>query len=118
MGAGDQVNYNLGIIKIMQGDYEAAQNYLGSTVSINSALTKVLMGNYGLAIETIDKIEDPTAKAYYVKAVAGARDGDPEVVFNALRTCIAKQPKFKARAAKDVEFYQWFEDAAFQEIVQ
>jgi len=118
MGAGDEVNYNLGIIKIMQGDYEAAQNYLGGTVSINSALTKILLGSYGLAIETIDKIEEPDGKAYYVKAVAGARDGDPEVVFNALRTCVAKQPKFKARAAKDVEFFQWFEDAAFKEIVQ
>jgi tetratricopeptide (TPR) repeat protein len=118
MGAGDEVNYNLGIIKIMQGDYEAAQNYYGGSINCNSALTKVLLGSYGQAIEIIDKIEDPDGRAYYIKAVAGARDGNPEIVFNALRTSVAKQPKFKARAAKDLEFGQWFEDAAFQEIVK
>jgi tetratricopeptide (TPR) repeat protein len=118
MGAGDEVNFNLGIIKIMQGDYEAAQNYYGGSINTNSALTKVLLGSFGQAIEIIDKIEEPDGRDYYVKAVAGARDGNPEIVFNALRTSIAKQPKFKARAAKDLEFSQWFEDAAFQEIVK
>ena len=118
MGVGDEVNYNIAIIKIMNGDYEAAQNYLGGTVSVNSALVKVLLGNNGQAIDVIDKIEDPSGLAYYVKAVAGAREGDSEVTFNALRTAVAKQPKLKAHAAKDLEFRQWFEDDAFKDIVQ
>ena len=118
MGAGEEVNYNLGIIKIIEGDYEAAQNYYGGTVSINSALTKLLLGSYGQAIEVIDKIEEPAGLAFYVKAVAGARDGNPEIVFNALRTAVAKEPKLKARAAKDLEFREFFEDAAFKEIVK
>ncbi len=118
MGAGEEVNYNLGMIKIIQGDYEAAQNYYGGTVSSNSALAKLLLGSYGQAIEVIDQIEEPTGTAFYVKAVAGARDGNPEIVFNALRTAVAKEPKLKARAVKDLEFSQWFEDAAFKEIVQ
>ncbi|MBL7113922.1 MAG: hypothetical protein ISS19_18430, partial [Bacteroidales bacterium] len=118
MGAGEEVNYNLGIIKIIEGDYEAAQNFYGGTVSVNSALTKVLLGSYGQAIEVIDKIEEPAGRAFYVKAVAGARDGNPEIVFNALRTAVAKEPKLKARAAKDLEFREFFEDAAFKEIVK
>ena len=66
----------------------------------------------------IDKMEDPCGKAYYVKAVAGAREGDTEIMFNALRTAVAKEPKLKEHAAKDLEFFQYFEDAAFKEIDQ
>ena len=117
-GAGPEVNYNLGIIKIMQGDYEAAQNYYGNTVSFNSALVKLLQGNTAAAIETLKKVEDPGAKVYYLMAVAGARDGDVELMYNSLRAAVARDASLKAHALKDVEFYKYFEEALFKEIMQ
>ena len=42
MGAGDVVNYNLGIIKIKQGDYTAAVNYFGNKPSFNAGLAQLL----------------------------------------------------------------------------
>jgi Flp pilus assembly protein TadD len=118
MGAGPEVNYNLGIIKIIQGDYAAAQNYLGNTVSFNSALVKLLQGNPAPAIETLKKIDDPGAKVYYLMAVAGARDGDVELMYNSLRAAVARDASLKAYALKDVEFYKYFEENLFKEIVQ
>ena len=117
-GAGPEVNYNLGIIKIMQGDYESAQNYYGNTVSFNSALVKLLQGNTAAAIETLKKVEDPGAKVYYLMAVAGARDGDVELMYNSLRAAVARDASLKAHALKDVEFFKYFEEALFKEIMQ
>ncbi len=118
MGAGPEVNYNLGIIKIMEGDYESAQNYYGNTVSLNSALVKLLQGSTSAAIETLKKVEDPGAKVYYLMAVAAARDGDVELMYNSLRGAVARDASLKAYALNDVEFYKYFEENLFKEIVQ
>jgi tetratricopeptide (TPR) repeat protein len=118
MGAGPEVNYNMGIIKIIQGDYTSAQNYYGNTISFNSALVKLLQGNPAPAVEILKKIEDPGAKVYYLMAVAGARDGDVELMYNSLRAAVARDASLKAYALKDVEFYKYFEEALFKEIMQ
>lgn len=117
-GAGPEVNYNMGIIKIIQGDYESAQNYYGNTVSFNSALVKLLQGSTSAAIETLKKVEDPGAKVYYLMAVAAARDGDVELMYNSLRASVARDASLKAYALKDVEFFKYFEEGLFKEIVQ
>lgn len=118
LGAGDEVNYNLAIIKILEGDYEAAQNYLGNTINFNSALVKLLQGNNAPAVEVLRKIEDGDAKVYYLMAVAGARDADVELMYNSLRAAVAEDPSLKERAVKDVEFYEYFEEDLFKEIMQ
>jgi len=118
LGAGDEVNYNLGIIKILEGDYEAAQNYYGSTICFNSALVKVLQGNNAPAAEVLKKIEDGDGKVFYLMAVAGARDGDVELMYNSMRTAVAKDPSLKEHAKMDVEFYKYFEEDLFKEITQ
>jgi tetratricopeptide (TPR) repeat protein len=118
MGAGPEVNYNLGIIKIMEGDYESAQNYYGNTVCFNSALVKLLQGSTAASLETLKKIENPGAKVYYLMAVAAARDGDVELMYNSLRAAVARDASLKAYALKDVEFYKYFEENLFKEIVQ
>ncbi len=118
MGAGDAVNYNLGIIKIMQGDYESAQNYLGNTTTFNTALAQLLNGNYGPAENILNDIEEDDAMVYYLKAVVGARDGDTELMYNSLRTAVAKDSDLKDRAAQDVEFFEYLQEDAFKSIVQ
>ena len=45
LGAGPKVNYNLGIVNIIEGDYETAVNYFGSEASYNAALAKYLKGD-------------------------------------------------------------------------
>jgi tetratricopeptide (TPR) repeat protein len=119
MGAGDEVNYNLGIIKIMQGDYEAAKSYFGAAENFNNALVILLNGNAGSAVEMLRQLDDdPTGANEYLMAVAGARENDTDVMYNALRTAIAKNASWKTRAAMDVEFYQYFEEDLFRQITQ
>jgi len=119
MGAGDEVNYNLGIIKIMQGDYEGAKSMFGAGENFNNALVMLLNGNPGSAVELLNKLDDdPSGMNEYLMAVGGAREDDVDVLYNSLRTAIAKDAKWKARAAMDVEFFKYFEEDLFKEITQ
>ena len=65
MGAGTEVNYNLGIIKIMQGDYEAAKSYFGAGESFNNALVMLLNGNPGHAVELLNKLDDAVSSLFF-----------------------------------------------------
>ena len=42
LGAGPDVNYNLGIVNVIEGDYDAAINYFGSEATFNCSLAKYL----------------------------------------------------------------------------
>ena len=119
MGAGDEVKYNLGIIKIMQGDYQAAKSYFGAAASFNNALVILLNDNPSQAAEMLNQLDDdPTGATEYLMAVAGARDNNTDLMYNSLRTAIAKNASWKAHAAKDVEFYQYFEEDLFRQVTQ
>lgn len=117
MGAGDEVNYNLAVLKIKEGDYEAAKSYLGASENFNNALVILLNGQSSHAIEMLRKL-DETAKTDYLIAVAAAREDDVEIMYNALRAAIALKPKLKERAVKDIEFFKYFEEDLFKEIMQ
>ncbi len=118
VGAGDEVNQNIAAIKIKEGDYEAATNYLGASECFNNALVILLNGQPSHAIEMARKL-DETAKTDYLIAVAAAREGETEIMYDALRAAVALAPdKVKEHAAKDIEFAAYFEDDVFKEIIQ
>ena len=119
MGAGDEVNYNLGIIKIKQGDYKAAVNYFGSKPSFNAALANLLNGDNDKALSILGELGDVEwGMVYYLKAVASARGGQDEGVYNNLRTAVGKKDKLKAYAVKDIEFAKYASNEAFTSIVE
>ena len=119
MGAGDAVNYNLGIIKIKQGDYTAAVNYFGNKPSFNAGLAQLLNGDVDKCLTTLGELGDTDcAKVYYLKAVAGARGSKDEVVINNLRKAIEKDAKLKDYAKKDAEFLSYAANEAFVGIVE
>lgn len=104
-GAGDEVNYNKGILNIMDGDYSAATSNLSGFKTLNTALAQILNGQTDQALKTIDASDDKTAaKAYYLKAIAGARSNNKELMMNNLKTAVSKDPALKDRAKKDAEF--------------
>jgi len=116
--AGSEVSYNMGIIEIQNGNYGSAVNYFGSTNDFNAALAKLMNGNSDGAIETLDKSADKDAAiSFYLKAVAGARQGKADVVVNNLKAAIQKDASFKQMAKDDVEFIKQRENAEFKALV-
>ncbi|HLO61318.1 MAG TPA: tetratricopeptide repeat protein [Bacteroidales bacterium] len=119
MSAGDAPSYNLGIIKIKQGDYAAAVNYFGNKPSFNAALAQMLNGNNDKAIATLNQLGDvKDGWVYYLKAVANARGGVADAVAVNLRQAFALDPSIKAYAAKDAELLKVAENDAVKSLLQ
>lgn len=118
-GAGTEVNYNMGIIDIMTGNYASAVSNFGSYNTFNVALAKVLNGSPDAAVQVIDASDDKdSALGYYLKAIVGARTSKSDMVTNNLKTAIAKDASFAAKAKDDAEFIKLREDASFKAVVQ
>lgn len=115
--AGNNVQYNLGIIEIMKGNYEGAVQYLSGTNSFNQALALALAGKNNVASETLTKIENKTAKVYYLTAIMAARSANETALFDNLRTAIGKDASLKEYVKKDMEFAKYFENETFISIV-
>ena len=116
--AGDEVDYNLGIINIIQGDYEAALNYLQNKESFNTALVMLLSGDAGEAEVMLGQVDQKDAHNNYLQAVIAARNNDQEGVFSNLRTAINQDNSLKDMAATDMEFVEYMENETFNSIVQ
>ena len=117
-GAGNEVKYNLGTVKIIQGNYNDAIAHFGNQVEVNAALAKLLLKDNDGALSTLNAIKSEDALVYYLKAIVGARTNNNDLMMNNLRTACQKSAELKANAAKDVEFAKFFSDSNFRTIVQ
>jgi tetratricopeptide (TPR) repeat protein len=118
-GAGPEVNYNQGIIDIMNGKYASAVSNFGSFNTFNLALAKVLNGSPDAAAQVIDASDDKdSALGYYLKAIIGARTSKNDMVINNLKTAIGKDASYKEKAKNDVEFIKLRGDAGFKALVE
>lgn len=107
-GAGDEVNYNKGIVNILDGDYSSAVANFKGTNDFNAALAQLLNGNADGALQTLNAAEDgKTAEGYYLKAVIAARMDKAEMVASNLKIAIEKDPSLEAKAKKDAEFIKY-----------
>ena len=117
--AGPEVNENMGIIDIRNGNYSTAVGHYGNTNSFNASLAKLLAGDKDGAMSTIDASSDKdSAMGYYLKAIVSARKGEAPGVVSNLKKSIQLYPAMKSMAAEDREFVKWFGDASFKAVVQ
>ena len=118
--AGTKANLSaaMGTLYTQKGDYAAAKKAYGETATNNAAVQQILDEDYAAAAKTLNNVKDPNATTAYLKAVVGARTNDVQAVYANLRSAIAQDASLKARAARDIEFAKFAEDAEFQAIVK
>ena len=118
--AGTKANLNaaLGTLYTKKGDYAAAKKAYGETATNNAAVQQILDEDYAAAAKTLANIKEPNATTAYLKAVVGARTNDKAAVIENLKAAVAQDAQLKARAAQDIEFAKFAEDAEFQAIVK
>ena len=118
--AGTKANLQaaLGTLYTQKGDYSAAKKAYGNTATNNAAVQQILDEDYASASKTLEAIKEPNATTAYLKAVVGARTNDKAAVYANLKSAIAQDAKLKARAAQDIEFAKFAEEAEFQAIVK
>ena len=118
-GSNAEVSYNKGVLNIQDGDYKEAVTNLGNEASYNKALAQLLNGNPSAAVTTLNSSADKeTARGYYLKAIAAARQDQMNEVVSNLQSAIAKDGSYKAKAGKDREFLKYAENASFTAIVK
>lgn len=114
-GAGNEVNYNKGIMNVRDGKYADAVGNFGSYKGFNKALAELLNGNGGAVPSTIDgSNEKDMALSFYLKAVAAARNNNAAEVNSNLKTAIEKDGSLKAMAKDDAEFIKMRDNADFK----
>ncbi|PKR79905.1 hypothetical protein CW751_12535 [Brumimicrobium salinarum] len=118
-GAGDEVNYNKGILDIQDGNYDDAISNFGGEATFNKALAQLVNKDESAAKSTIDESESAeTAKGYYLKAIVGARQDKLDEIVSNLKNAFAEDASLKAKAAKDREFIKYLDNASFTTVVK
>lgn len=113
-----EAKYNMGNLQVKAGDYASAASSYGGNCTFNAALAKVLSGAPTQAASTLDCGADKDkALSAYLKAVAAARSGGDQGVYENLRKAIGGDVSLKAKAKKDMEFLKLREKAEFKDIV-
>jgi len=95
---------NLAAVSIIKGDYKAAATALEGTSTFNEALAKYLNKDINGAKNVLDKVNDTTGRASYLKAVIAANEGNESGVTTNLASAFAKDASLKARALNDIAF--------------
>ena len=114
---GAEVSYNLGLVNIQNGDYGDAVNNVGDIQSFNSALAKHLNRDQEGAAQVLETMTDD-AMAQYLLAIVAAKENNETKMVDALTKAIALDASLKAKAAKDMAFFYFFENTSFQGVVK
>ncbi len=117
-GVGEQLDYANGVLAVLKGNYKRACELFGNSKTNNAALANILNKNYSAANKALEGNENANATTSYLKAIIAARTNDVNLVVSNLKEAIKGNAEFKARAARDVEFITFVENADFQAVVK
>lgn len=94
----------LGNLYIAQGQYERAAIALEESKSNAAALAQIMSENYTAAKSTLKEIETPDAYTYYLSAIVGARTNNASMVAENLAKAVSLDSSLRDKATKDMEF--------------
>jgi Tfp pilus assembly protein PilF/outer membrane protein OmpA-like peptidoglycan-associated protein len=118
-GQGITVNYNLGILKIREGDYAGAISlFSAKSCDYNLALAQLLSDGVDAAVKTLECCKEKTAAVHYLMAVAGARKSNLTMMTDNLKKACQLDAAYKAQAKEDREFLKYFDNADFQNAIK
>ena len=98
------VNEALGNLYIKQGQYQRAVNAFGDAKTNSAAQAQILAKDYNKAKATLEAIKNPNAMTDYLMAIVGARTNNESLVSKSLKSAIAKDASIATKAANDREF--------------
>ena len=126
-GNATQINNNLALVNLMNGNTEAAKSYSANASKETKALAAAAEGNYAQAQSQLEGYNaavaatmnadytaakqfvanDTTAKADYLRAVIATKQGDMATATAELKSAIAKDASYAERCKKDVNLRKY-----------
>lgn len=111
-------DYNMGVFKILDGDYVGADALMkGRSCEYSVALLQILNKDYAAAKATL-ACAPKDAKAYYLMAILAARTQNETDVYTYLEKAISLDSSYKATAKKDAEFKKYKKSEQFKNIIK
>ena len=97
----------MGNLNIAEGNYTQAAADLAGVKSNSAALAQILAKDYTSAKNTLASIKNADAITSYLQAILAARIGDASTVTSALASAIRQDASLAKRAANDYEFVKY-----------
>ena len=115
---GVDVSYNMGIVKVAEGNYNGAINSFSSKkCDYNLALAHTLAGNYNAATSTLNCAEK-TPEVYYLQSIIGARTDNVSMTIENLKKAIDGDASYAQAAKEDREFMKYYTNPEFMNLVK
>ena len=112
-------DYNLGLFKILDGDFAGALQAMGNrSCDYGVALALFMKRDFAAAKAALDCVQPKDAKAFYLAAVIGARQNNENDVISNLQRAIELNSNYKVDAKKDAEFKRFRNNANFQNLLK
>ncbi len=114
-----------GSLEVMMGNYSEATTSLNNATDneknmFNKGLAQLLSGNYENAVSTFEEVAGKTsgkgvhANSHYLAAVANARQGNDDAVFEHLQKAGQADADLKSKALNDLEFVNYEANEEFR----
>ena len=108
----------MGLLNIMEGDYNQAADIYKGVGTNNAALAQILINNYVDAENILKGIKAPDAMTYYLMAVVGSRTNNFNQVLSSLKSAVSLDKALVARALLDLEFAKYRNNADFKALLK
>jgi tetratricopeptide (TPR) repeat protein len=110
---------NKGYASARMGAYEAALlHYSDGSFPINNAICLMGLNRHLEAVQLLSRIENRSAKADYLLAIAGARINDIALVCDQLKSSIQKDIQLRGSARTEAEFNPYRLNSQFREAIK
>lgn len=114
----DNLDAAIGLLNIMEGNYNQAADVMKGVQSNNAALAQILTSNYVGAENILKSMKQPDAMTYYLMAIIGSRTNNFNDVLTNLRSAITMDSSLAKRALIDLEFAKYKTNADFTALLR
>lgn len=114
---GPEARYHAGLAYARLQQYAQAYRCLSEFNDCNAALVSLCAGENSHAFQQMQACSETTPRAAYIRALIAARLGEKDRVIQQLRLAVAA-PQWATRAAGEVEFRAYWEDADFWALME
>ncbi|MBF6598472.1 MAG: tetratricopeptide repeat protein [Fermentimonas sp.] len=114
----DGLGEAMGLLNLLQGNYNQAVGAYGNSYTNNAALASILVSDYNKAKQTLESVEKPDATTAYLLAIIASRTNNFNDVISNLRNAIGRDRTIAVKVLNDLEFAKYRTNQEFMSLLK